>query len=162
MIVKLILKVGIVCFVSMLLSCNPRPSKFPQDQYLIALYSAHHEAFEELRKMADEDGSKQMFISAFDSTSKLPKSRQQEYNNLLSRISSGMTVCTCDDGIVRFILAGEGCAISSGWIKGIEYIPRNYEKHGVIVNDLDDVSKLGTRIHLRKLEPNWFLFYVRD
>jgi len=105
--------------------------------------------------MIDEDGRRKLFISAFDSDSKL--ANQQEYDNLMPRISSGMMACTGDNGIVRFIMAGEGIAISPGWIKGIEYIPG--KKHGVIVDDLNDVSKFGTRIHLRRLGPNWFLFY---
>ena len=135
------------------------PSKFPEDQTLIALFSAHHEAFEKIRKMADEDRKKEMFISASDLTKDLSGSHQQEYNNLLPRLSSGMTVSMRDDGIVRFVQAHDGFVISSSWEKGIEYIPGNCEKHAVIIPNLDDVSKLGGGLYLRKLEPNWFLFY---
>jgi hypothetical protein len=165
--VKLILRVGIV-LVLLSLSIlgiftywtrSRLPSKFPLDQNLITLFSAHHEAFEKLRKMADEDWGRQAEFSAFDSNSKLARSRQQEYDNLLSGIGSGVSETRDYDGTIRFVLAGQGTAISPGWLKGVEYILGNYEKKGVIVHDLDDVSKLATGVYLRQLEPNWFLVY---
>ena len=109
--------------------------------------------------MADEDWGRQAYFSAFDPTSKLAGSRQQEYYNLLSEISSGVTETRDYDGTVRFVLAGQGSAISPDWLKGVEYIPGNYEKKGILVHDLDNVSKLAPGIYLRQLEPNWFLVY---
>jgi hypothetical protein len=165
--VKLILKVGIVIVLLSLFvlgiftywTRSRLPSKFPLDQNLITLFSAHHEAFEKLRKMADEDWGRQAYFSAFDSTSKIAGSRQQKYDNLLSGISSGVTETRDYDGTVRFVLAGQGSAISPDWLKGVEYIPDNYEKKGVIVHDLDDVSKLAPGVYLRQIEPHWFLVY---
>jgi hypothetical protein len=87
---------------------------------LITLFSTHHEAFEKLRTMADEDWGKQAYFSASDSTSKLATSRQQEYDDLLSGISPGVSETRDYDGIVRFVLAGQGTAISPDWLKGIE------------------------------------------
>jgi len=136
------------------------PSKFPEDQTLIALFSAHHEAFDKLRQMADEDRTKEMFISASDLTKDLTNSHQQEYNNLLPRLGSGMKVSMRDNGIVRFVqAAGDGLLKRSWWEKGIEYVPGNYEKNAVMVPNLDDVSKLRGGLYLRKIESNWFLFY---
>jgi len=147
--------------VLVLLSCDRPllPTEIPRDQNLIALFSTHHEEFEKLRKMADEDGRTQYFIYAFDTKSRLARSHQQEYDDLLPRIGPGIIVVRCDNGIIRFIIAKEGISIGPEREKGIVYIPGDYEKHGVIVHDLDDVSKFGCRTHLRKLEPNWFLFY---
>jgi hypothetical protein len=165
--IKLIVKIGVVLVLLALLVLGVfaywkrtrLPSKFPSDQALITLFSTRHEAFEKLRKMADEDVGKQADLSASDPTSKLTKSRQEEYDNLLSGIGSGISESRDYDGTVRFVLAGQGTAISPSWLKGIEYIPGNYEKHGVIVHDLDDVSKLAPNVYLRQLEPHWFLVY---
>jgi len=135
------------------------PTKLPKDKDLIVLFSAHREEFEKLRKMADVDGGRGMIIKAYDSNSKLEKSRQQEYDDIIPKISAGMSVRWEEGGVVKYIIARDGCVISDSWDKGIAYIPGNHERYGTIKHDLDDVGKLGTGTYSRKIEPNWFLFY---
>jgi hypothetical protein len=55
-----------------------------------------------------------------------------------------------------------GQAISSGWAKGIEFIPDMGKVIGTQRDTLDDSAKLPGDVYLRKLEPQWFLFFQRD
>lgn len=134
-------------------------SKFPLDQNLITLFTAKHDVFEKLRKMANEDWGKQATFSISDSSGKLEKSRQQEYDDLLLQIGSGVIETRDYNGTITFNLAGEGVAIGPTWSKGIVYVPESSEKEGIIVQNLDDVSKLAPGVYLRPIEPNWFIFY---
>jgi hypothetical protein len=138
---------------------HPVKSKFPLDQNLITLFTAKHDVFEKLRKMADEDWGKQATFSVSDSSSKLAESRQQEYHDLLLQIGSGVIERRDYNGTITFNLAGEGVAIGPTWGKGIMYIPGSSEKEGIVVQNLDDVSKLAPGVYLRPIEPNWFIFY---
>jgi hypothetical protein len=58
-------------------------------------------------------------------------------------------------------VSGGLSAISSGWLKGIEYVPGSFEKKGVILQNLDGANTLSAGVYLRQIEPNWFIVYQR-
>src|SRR5271157_1858615 len=94
--------------------------------------------------------------------SKLDETLQQKTKRLLFEISSHLVVTKDNDNVVRFIFEEGGwLAIGPGWLKGIEYVPGNYEKEGIIVQDLANVGKLSPGIYLRPIEARWFVVYQR-
>jgi hypothetical protein len=134
----------------------------PTDQDLIATFHAQHPAFEELQKMAAEDAQRGWYLGT-SSPSKLDQSRRSEYKSLISQIRPGLDVVTNGyTGVVRFLFAGEGVAIGPGWVKGIEYVPSDYSREGVLLPDLDKAASLPARVYMREIEPRWFVFYQRD
>jgi len=86
---------------------------------------------------------------------------RDEYKSLL-KIWPGLLVGADYDGSVRFIFAGTGVAIGPDWAKGIEFIPDTARAIGTQRDALDDAAKLPADLYLRKLEPQWFLFFQRD
>jgi hypothetical protein len=132
-----------------------------QDQKLIKFFHDHRETFEKLQQMATEDAKNKWYFSEpLDGQSKLDESRLHEYKNLTSEISPCFSVTTDYDGAMRFIFA-EGAAISPGWMKGIEYVPGNLERQGVIKESLDKARTLPPGVYLRQIEPKWYLVYQR-
>ena len=142
-------------------SCGPSPVE-PEDQELIAIFHAHRQAFEKLQGMTGEDAQRGWYLGASD-FSKLALERQQGYQRLISEIRPGLEVAiNGQDDVVRFIFALEGTAIGPGWVKGIEYVPGDYSREGVLSADLDGARKLPANVYLRQIEPKWFVFYQRD
>jgi hypothetical protein len=155
---------------------DPLNFRAPKDQKLIAIFHAHREAFEKIQQMATEDAQHGLYLHApfFDEGSKFDKSRQEEYEKLISEIRPGLHVSI--DGREKgmsFTFAGGGLlAIGPGWEKGINYEPNSFEVNGVtyqnryvgvILTNLDNACVLpdGTT-YIRQIEPHWFLFYSRE
>jgi hypothetical protein len=134
----------------------------PSDQKLIASFQDHHEAFEKLRQMATEDLQQVSHISMSHVEGKISEARKKEYKAVLSDIYPCQRVTVNYDASVRYICAGGGLsAISSGWMKGIEYLPGDYRNKGNIVQSLDNAHTLRPDVYLRQIEPKWFIVYQR-
>jgi hypothetical protein len=133
----------------------------PSDDTVIRIFQAHRGEFERLRQMATEDMHETSFFSEANISNRLPPSRRNEYKNLL-KLSPGLQVGANYDGSVRFIFASAGQAISPGWAKGIEFIPDTGKVIGTQRDTLDESGQLPAGVYLRKLEPQWFLFFQRD
>lgn len=158
----------VICFTLGALSfwmIDPFNFRAPTDQKLLTVFHAHREAFDKLRQMVIEDEDRQGYFSesSLKDDKLFNESRRQEYKTLLSEIHPGLVVLIDGNGNVeRFIFAGGGLsAISPGWLKGIEYVPGNYEKLGVVLPNLNDARKLPANVYLRPIEINWFLVYQR-
>lgn len=142
--------------------CRASRTVEPRDQELISTFHAHHEAFERLQKMAAEDALRGWYLGA-SSPSKLDQSRRSEYKNLISQIRPGLEVAmNGTTGVVRFIFTGEGSAIGPDWFKGIEYVPGDYGREGVLSHDLNNAASLPANVYIREIEPRWLIFYQRD
>lgn len=133
----------------------------PSDDKLIRIFQTHRDEFEILRQMTTEDMHEASFFSESNISKRLPPSRRKKYKSLLS-LSHGLQVGVSYDGSVRFIFASTGQAISSGWVKGIEFIPVTAKLIGTRMDTLDGSEKLPAGVYLREIEPRWFLFYQRD
>lgn len=149
-----------------------------KDGQLIAIFQDHRAAFEKLQQMAAEDAKQGWYLGTSE-TNKISETRWQEYKQLISEVHPGLII-GMDYGTMRFIFAGYGTAISPGWAKGIEYVPRSYETSGAVYGDrevngvtyhewrglistnLNDARTLPANVYLRHIESNWFLFYQRD
>ena len=143
---------------------DPLNFRAPKDQKLIKVLQDHREAFEKLRSMAVEDSSSLSYFS--ESTlrkSKLSETRQKEYERLLSEIRPGLIETVDNDNVVRFIFASGGLlSIGPGWLKGIEFIPGNFEREGIAASNLDKMRTAAPGVYLRAIDSNWFLLYQRD
>lgn len=134
----------------------------PSDQELISTFHAHRQAFKQLKEMAAEDARRGWYLGASD-PSTLDQSRRSEYKSLTSQIRPGLRVAmNGTTGVVRFIFAGEGSAIGPGWAKGIEYVPGDYGREGVLLPDLNGAASLSANVSIREIEPRWLIFYQRD
>jgi hypothetical protein len=134
----------------------------PTDQELIATFHTHRQAFERLQEMVTEDARRGWYLEGSDSR-KPDQPRRDEYKNLISQIRPGLrVVMTGPTGAVRFIFAMEGTAIGPGWVKGIEYVPVDYLREGVLLPDLDKAASRPASVYMREIEPKWFIFYQRD
>ena len=136
----------------------------PTDLELTSLFRDHHQAFEELKGMALVDGPITSFISKETlSGSKISKQRQEVYQRLLTEINPAITVGVDYDDKVRLCFAIDAVsAIGPGWVKGIEYLPGDVNREGVVLKDLDDPRKMPAGVYLKPIEPKWFLFFQRD
>jgi hypothetical protein len=140
---------------------EPRVTE-PKDQELISTFHAHRQAFEQLQEMATQDARRGWYLAGND-PHKPDQPRRAEYKNLISQIRPGLQVAmTGPTGVVRFIFVGEGTAIGPDWVKGIEYVPGDYEGEGVLLPDLDKAASLPARVYIREIEPRWLIFYQRD
>jgi len=142
--------------------CRASRTVEPRDQELISTFHAHRQAFEQLQEMAAEDARRGWYLGT-SSPSKLDQSRRSEYKSLISQIRPGLDVVTNGyTGVVRFIFAGEGSAIGPDWFKGIEYVPGDYSREGVLLPDLNKAASLSANVYIREIEPRWLIFYQRD
>lgn len=142
-------------------SSAPRLTE-PKDQELIATFYADRKAFERLREMAAEDARGRWYLGVSD-PSTLSQSRRSEYKNLMSQINPKLQAAmNGTTGVVRFIFVGEGTAIGPGWVKGIEYVPGDYSREGVLLPDLNKAASLPANVYIREIEPTWLIFYQRD
>lgn len=148
---------------------DPLNLRAPSDQKLTSIFHAHREAFEKIQQMATEDAQHGLYAPYFGEGSKFDKSRQKEYENLISNIHPGLHVSIDprEKGI-SFTFAGGGLlAIGPGWEKGIKFEPSDVTNQGryigVVSTNLDNVGGLesGTT-YIRPLGSNWFIFYQRD
>ena len=130
---------------------DPLNFRAPKDQELISLFHDHRTAFNRLSQIVNKDIAHGHGIDK----------QSPEYKDLLSELHPDpMIIPGGYGGNVIFIFAGGGLsAISSGWDKGIIYIPGSYERSGIIMQNLDAANKLPAQRYLRKIEPNWFIFY---
>jgi hypothetical protein len=152
------------------ISCTHRDgSSEPKDQELLTIFNAHREAFEKLQQMATEDAKNGRYFcepyleqAAFEGI-KIDEARLHEYKTLIAEIHPGLDwSIDGHDNTVRFMFAGEGSAIGPSWVKGIEFVAGNYERHGLIQTNLDQASRLPANAYINPIETNWFLFYQRD
>jgi hypothetical protein len=134
----------------------------PKDEELISTFHAHRQALEHVQEMATEDARRGWYLGASD-PSKLDQPRRDEYKKLVSEIRPGLdVVMNGNNGVVRFIFAQKGSAIGPSWAKGIEYMPGDYKREGVLLPSLDKAGTLAADVYLRQIEPKWFIFYQRD
>ena len=148
----------------MLLEGGCRASKTvePRDQELISTFRAHRQAFDQLQEMAAEDARRNWYLGASD-PSKLDQSRRDGYKKLTSEIRPELQAAmNGTTGVIRFIFARQGVAIGQGWVKGIEYVPGDFSREGVLLPDLDKAAGLSANVYIRQIEPKWFIFYQRD
>jgi hypothetical protein len=143
--------------------CGPSKVAEPTDKELIATFHAHRQVFGQLQEIAAEDARGGWYLGASD-PSKLEQSRQNEYKTLISAIrpSPDIVAMNGNTGVVRFIFAGRGTAIGPGWAKGIEYVPGDSKREGVVLADLDKARSLPANVYIRQIELGWFVFYQRD
>jgi hypothetical protein len=142
--------------------CRASKTVEPSDQNLISAFRGHRQAFEKLQEMAAQDARRNWYLWASD-PSKLDQSRRDGYKNLISEIRPDLQVAmNGTTGVVRFLFAGEGVAIGPGWVKGIEYVPSDYSREGVLLPDLDKAASLPAHVYMREIEPRWLIFYQRD
>ena len=142
--------------------CRTSKAVVPNDQELISIFHAHRQAFEQLQEMATADARRNWYLGASD-PGKLDQSRRDGYKKLISEIRPELQVAmNGTTGVIRFIFAGEGVAIGPGWVKGIEYVPGDYTREGVLLPDLDRANSLPDSVYLREIEPRWVIFYQRD
>lgn len=141
---------------------DPLNLKAPRDRNLIAFFHDHRVAFDKLRDMAAADRQEVSYISESDIEGKISDARKQEYRSLLSKIYPCLKVVVDYDTSMRFVFAEGGLsAISSGWLKGIEYVPDDHQRKGKIVQDLDEANSLPPGVYLREIESNWLVVYQR-
>lgn len=134
----------------------------PSDRTLIDTFHQNRAAFERLHQMAAEDAGRISYVSRSEIVGTISDTRKQEYKDLLPKIHSGLIV-GMDYDSERFIFAhGALSAISGGWTKGIEYVPGDAKRFGVIVQNLDKANELSANVYLREIEPHWFIFYQSD
>jgi hypothetical protein len=129
---------------------DPLNFRSPKDQDLISLFHDHRTAFDRLSQMQTKG---ERYISK--------DILNPEFKDLLSELHPVPMVTEDYGGKVLFIFSGGGLflAIGPGWSKGIIYIPGSYERDGIIMQNLDAANKLPAQSYLRKIEPNWFIFY---
>lgn len=142
--------------------CRASRTAEPSDQELISTFHAHQQAFGRLQEMAAEDARRGWYLGA-SKPSTLDQSRWSEYNNLRAQIRPGLEMAmNGTTGVIRFIFADEGVAIGPGWVKGIEYVPGDYGREGVLLPDLNKAASLPANVYIREIEPRWLIFYQRD
>jgi hypothetical protein len=152
-----------VFLVVIYLAGDPLNLKAPRDQDLMETFDAHRDRFEKIRLMANEDEQKGWYLGV-SQMSNLGDSRQHEYKDQISRIQSRLDVrLDGHDKVLRYIFSGGGflLAIGPGWAKGIEYIPTDYLKQGILTTNLDGMRKMPPGVYLRQIETNWFIFYQK-
>lgn len=153
---------GLACCVILEGGCRASKPVEPRDQDLISTFHTHRRAFEQLQAMAAEDARRNWYLGASD-PSKLDQSRRDGYKKVISEIRPELQVAmNGTTGVIRFIFAGEGVVIGPGWVKGIEYVPGDYSREGVLLPDLDKAASLPANVYIREIEPRWLIFYQRD
>jgi hypothetical protein len=131
------------------------------DRKLISLFRYRRVAFEKLRDMAIEDNQSYLGGTPAERGT-LSEKRWQRYDALLHQIYPGLIMTTDWKKNVRFIFISCGVsAIAPGWLKGIEYMPGDHTAEGLLVENLDEGSKLAPNVYLRTIEPHWFIVYQR-
>jgi hypothetical protein len=141
--------------------CGAPRVKGPKDEELIATFYAHRQAFEHLQEMAAEDARRGWYLGA-SNPSALDQSRRSEYNNLKSQIRPVFVAMNGNTGVVRFIFAYKGSAIGPRYAKGVEYVPGDYSREGVLLPDLNGPASLPANVYIREIEPGRLIFYQRD
>ena len=127
---------------------DPLNLRAPKDQDLISLFHDHRTAFDRLSKIVSNG-----IAHGIDK-------QNPEYKDLLSELHPVQTVSWDYGGKVIFTFAyGSLSAIGPGWSKGIIYLPGSYERDGIILQNLDTANKLPAQSYLRRIAPNWFIFY---
>jgi hypothetical protein len=134
-----------------------------QDKYLLRMFWQKRAVLEKLNQMALQDATRGSYFSGNETDSSLlPRARTLEYQRLLAEVQKGLVVTIDKDNVVRFIfLRGGLLTISPGWAKGIEYIPNNYEKEGIVLQSLDTLPSNASDTYLRPIESHWFIFYQK-
>jgi len=153
--------VGLILLAAAVVLVQPSFRSAPKDRELIALFYAHHHEFEKLKEMATEDATRGWYLGHSEESA-LDDKRQLEYSRYISAILPGLRVVMSYHWL-RFMFAHEGVAIGPSWVKGIEYVPpANYGMAGIVLTNLDKAPSLSAGTYLRKIEPDWFVFYQRD
>ena len=125
--------------------------RVPSDRELLAIFATHRQTFEDFKTIALSNLS----------TERLSKAQQEVHDALLQKISPGITGSPDWDKTVTFVFAHEGTALTPGWSKGIRYIPASNRIPGQLRSDLDEIQKAPPMVYLRRIEPEWYIFYFR-
>ena len=137
-------------------------AKPPTDSKVLALFKGRRAAFARLIDLMSEDAGRVSYLSA-DGLRSIPSDRRAAYNEALRQIGDKIIVNRDYDGTTRFIVAGNSkSAIGPGWLKGVEYIPADPEKKGVLVDSLDAAEGKSADVYLKSIEPRWYLVFQRD
>jgi hypothetical protein len=142
----------------------PTQFKPPTDEKIITLFHQHKASFEKLNEMSSDDARKGLCFSPFFSEplKQVGASRAQEYKTLLDEIFLGLELEPGNSKLRtgnRFVFTYSGCAICDDREKGIDFIPRNFERFGEVVQSLDKTDDLPPGNYLCQIEPHWFIFY---
>ena len=142
----------------------------PKDKDLIKIFYSKRAAFERLRQMSSESTRSKWYLRISPLNNHERQARLSEFMKLTLSIDQDLEVSLCDqpeipwcDQIIRFYLAGGGIySILPRWSKGVEYLPVDPKKEGVIVTSLDNPSLfLDDGIYLKRIEKNWFIFFQK-
>ena len=125
---------------------DPLNFRAPKDQELISLFHDHRTAFDRLSQM---EAKGERYISK--------DILNPKFKDLLSELHHVPMVTEGYSGKVTFVFAYG--SLGAWWSKGIIYIPGSYERDGIILQNLDAANKLPAQSYLRRIEPNWFIFY---
>lgn len=142
---------------------DPWHFKDPSDEKLISLFNQHHEAFEKLRRMAQEDAKHGCYFNSYGCLEgkAISQARTHEYKELLGEIGHGIEMNVDPYGPLdaRFIFTSSGLlAIGPESSKGIEFLSDN-RGDGPIVKSLDKLDDLPDGDYYRPITKHWFIFY---
>jgi hypothetical protein len=138
--------------------------KIIPDETLIANFHANRQEFDALRRLVTEDARYRSNISAAAlRDDNIEESQRRHTKDMLRQIDPSLTISRDYDNTVRFVFEIGGLsAIGRGWMKGIEYIPGDYHREGVILSNLDLAEKVLHGVYLRPIEGKWFLIMQID
>ena len=150
--------------------CDPVAANPPKDAELVASFQSHHDAFERLAVMGMEDTGTVSLLSPemlneqslTGGRQALSPERRSEYVRLLTNIRPDL-VMGIDFYRITFCYSSGGSALSigPGWMKGIAYLPRGYERVGRVVPNLDHSPKVDG-VDLVPIESEWYVIYVQS
>jgi hypothetical protein len=164
LVLKLLLGTVLVCcvfFGILFWMADPLNFRALTDHKLISIFYDHRSTLERLRLMAVEGHTS--YITKSNIVEETDESRKEEYIKLLSDISYDIVVSADNYHTVVFEFGSGGLsAIGPGWMKGIQYVPGDYTRHGQLVKSLDKTNILPPGSYLRMIEPNWFVVYYRS
>jgi len=136
----------------------------PNEEKLSATFRAKRDIFDKLQSIAFQNESIAFRIGKTDADSSgLSANQLRETRYLLSTIDpDAILIMNREEQILSFIFQGGGSQLPTGpqWSIGIEYIPKDVEKHGRIVNTFKDIDLNAEGfIYLLPLDTHWYCYY---
>lgn len=117
---------------------------FPDEQHVIALYTAHEQEFAALTKMIESHCAGQLMPEA---------------TAVASQIDPRLRVFCDYDGTARFILGVRGLmTIGPERIIGLTYIPGDPARKGSVVPALGPHEQDVGNVYLRQVDDRWYVF----
>jgi len=117
---------------------------FPNEQYVIALYTARAQQFAAVTKMIESNCGGQL---------------RPETVAAANRINPRMRVFCDYDGTVRFILGERGLmAIGPERVIGLTFIPGDPARKGSVVPVLGPHAMDVGEVYLRQVDNRWYVF----